>query len=130
MKKIALLVVFLILCVGASICSGNEIDKVKAEIAGLENQQAILEKTWLVAMNEFMEVQQDAQKTIQKADQIIENKDEGFTCDEKATLYLAAYYQQHMEKLYIVMLFLEYQMKDVEEKLADANKRLAGLREA
>lgn len=121
--------VFLVLCVGASICFASEIDKAKAEIAGLESEKASIENTWLRAMNEFMEVQQDAAAVMQKAKEIAKQKTD-YTCEEKNTIYLAAYYTQYLEKLYAIMLFLEYRMENVEEKLIDAKKRLSGLREA
>jgi hypothetical protein len=83
----------------------NPAEKVK----DLEGKMAILESIFVQTMGELQQTVQDAKPIFAAAEKILKAKKSGFTWEEKSKINLAAYYEQRIEylKVLIKLIILE-----------------------
>ena len=82
----------------------------------LEGKMAVLESLFVQTMGELQATIQDAQPIFAEAEKIMKAKKKGFTWEEKSKINLAAFYEQRIEylKVLIKLIILESVMTKAE----------------
>lgn len=92
------------------------------EIKALEDKLNILEAMYVKTAQEMQAVAQEAKPVFDKAERILKAKKDGFTCQEKVTINLAAYYEQYLGRLATFLKLILLQGFLVNEKIEGLKK--------
>jgi hypothetical protein len=96
--KAATILLALALFLGLS-ASAFSSPSIPEQVKELEGKMAYLEALFVQTMGELQGALQDAQPVFKRAEAILKAKKDGFTCQEKVTINLAAYYEQYIGRL-------------------------------
>lgn len=97
----------------------NTVDK---QIIALEDKLTILETMYVRTAQEIQAVAQEAKPAFDKAERILKAKKDGFTCQEKVTINLAAYYEQYLGRLATLMKLILLEGFIVNQKIEGLKK--------
>ena len=122
MKTLAICCLAFVLLLGIS---GNAFSETREQkISDLEGKMAFLEALFVQTMGELQATVQDAKPVFAVAEKIMKTKKKGFTWEEKAKINLAAFYEQRIEYLQVLikLIILESVMTDKELKALKGQK--------
>jgi len=97
----------------------NPVDQ---QVRALEDKLNILEAMYVKTAQEMQAVAQEAQPIFAKAEKILKAKKDNFTCQEKVTINLAAYYEQYLGRLATFLKLILLQGFLVNEKIEGLKK--------
>lgn len=101
--------------------SGNAFsDTREQKVSDLEGKMAVLESMFVQTMGELQATVQDAKPVFDRAEKILKAKTKGFTWEERARINLAAFYEQRIQYLQVLirLIIVESMMtKDELDKL-------------
>jgi hypothetical protein len=120
MKVLAICCSVCALCLG--ICASGFSEPVDQQVQALEDKLNILEAMYVKTAQEMQAVAQEAKPVFDKAERILKAKKDNFTCQEKVTINLAAYYEQYLGRLATFLKLILLQGYLVNEKIETLKK--------
>lgn len=119
MKTLATICLSLVL-----LCGGfaTGLCNIPEQIKELEGRAAYLDGLFVDVMGELQQAAQDAKPVFARAEKILKVKAKGFTCEEKSTINLAAYYEQYIGRLATLIKLITLERLVTEAQLEHLKK--------